>query len=136
MQLLIVWFAKQQCYAVYACAGLGDEYAWWSAWEADVADGLVDGAAAAGGGSSRQNQAASATAADEAQLAALDMQVWLGLVRRGGWGRVQAWTGLSGDKAWDVTMLAPTCFWVELEPVCVCHAAKVLVLGPGMCTSM
>jgi hypothetical protein len=61
-----------------------------------VAEGLVDGAAAAGGGSSRHSRAGSATAADEAQLATLDMQVrdWrkpAGDCGQGGWCRPGGW---------------------------------------------
>jgi hypothetical protein len=60
-----------------------EEYAWWSKWEADVAEGCIDGAAAAaagcGGSSSRRSsrgaQAAAAAEEDEAELSRMDLQV-------------------------------------------------------------
>lgn len=54
-----------------------EDFAWWSSWEGDVAQGAVDGAAAAGGGGSGSagSRSGDATAADEAWLATLDMQV-------------------------------------------------------------
>lgn len=56
-------------------ADVASEYAWWSAWDADAADGRLDGAAAAAGGASRAGRDDAAAAADVARLQGMSMQV-------------------------------------------------------------
>jgi hypothetical protein len=87
-------------------ADVDEEYAWWSKWEADVADGCIDGAAAAAGcggssssSSSRSSRGTQAAEEDAAELSRMDLQVcaswgwgWGGGVEVG-WGVAVIWNG-------------------------------------------